>query len=341
MDIGKKIKQLRTTKGLTQEALAAELSVTPQAVSKWECDLTAPDIQLLPKLSVLFGVTIDELFCLTDEDELDRIQNMIWDEQLLPQAELERAERFLTAKIAAEYQTARCYCLLAQLHNHQARQHHRIAAEHAKKSLALAPEVKDAHSELCEAMGGKMPDWCARNHFKLIAYYREFVRKNPAYARGYLWLLDNLIDDRRLGEAAEYLDRMARLDSSYRVPLYRSMILDAEGKSEQAEDCRRKMERDFPNDWLVSLSLGDVAADRQRYDEAIAYYRKALKQQKAPRYTDACESIAQICEIRGDFGGAIAAYEEELELFRTEWGFSEGETADQIRREIERLKKLL
>ena len=101
MDIGKKIKQLRTAKGLTQEALAAELSVTPQAVSKWECDLTAPDIQLLPKLSVLFGVTIDELFCLTDEDELDRIQNMIWDEQLLPQAELERAERFLTAKIAA------------------------------------------------------------------------------------------------------------------------------------------------------------------------------------------------------------------------------------------------
>ena len=142
MDIGKKIKQLRTAKGLTQEALATELSVTPQAVSKWECDLTAPDIQLLPKLSVLFGVTIDELFCLTDEDELDRIQNMIWDEQLLPQAELERAQRFLTAKIGAEYQTARCYCLLAQLHNHQARQHRRIAAEHAKKSLALAPEVK-------------------------------------------------------------------------------------------------------------------------------------------------------------------------------------------------------
>ena len=133
---------------------------------------------------------------------------------------------------------------------------------------------------------------------------------------------------------------MARLDDSYRVPLYRSMILDAEGKSEQADDCRRKMERDFPNDWLVSLSLGDVAADCQRYDEAIAYYRKALAQQKAPRYADACESIAQICEIRGDFGGAIAAYEEELELFRTEWGFSEGETADQIRREIERLKKL-
>ena len=33
-------------------------------------------------------------------------------------------------------------------------------------------------------------------------------------------------------------------------------------------------------------------------------------------------------------------YEEELELFRTEWNFSEGETADKLRREIDRLRKL-
>ena len=36
MEIGKKIKELRTAKGITQEALAAELNVSAQAVSKWE-----------------------------------------------------------------------------------------------------------------------------------------------------------------------------------------------------------------------------------------------------------------------------------------------------------------
>ena len=94
MEIGKKIKQLRTAKGMTQETLAAELAVTPQAISKWECDITMPDIQLLPKLAILFGVTIDELFCLTDENELDRIQNMIWDERMLPQASETRRALF-------------------------------------------------------------------------------------------------------------------------------------------------------------------------------------------------------------------------------------------------------
>ena len=36
MEIGKKIRDLRVAKGITQEILAEVLSVTPQAVSKWE-----------------------------------------------------------------------------------------------------------------------------------------------------------------------------------------------------------------------------------------------------------------------------------------------------------------
>ena len=40
MEIGKKIRELRIARNLTQEALAAELSVTPQAISKWECGLS-------------------------------------------------------------------------------------------------------------------------------------------------------------------------------------------------------------------------------------------------------------------------------------------------------------
>ena len=61
MEIGKKIRELRIARNLTQEALAAELSVTPQAISKWECGTTTPDIQLLPDIAIFFGVTLDEL----------------------------------------------------------------------------------------------------------------------------------------------------------------------------------------------------------------------------------------------------------------------------------------
>ena len=77
IEIGAKIKSLRLSLGMTQEQLGTELSVSAQAVSKWESGTTLPDIQLLPEISVLFGVTIDELFSMTDESRIERIENMI------------------------------------------------------------------------------------------------------------------------------------------------------------------------------------------------------------------------------------------------------------------------
>lgn len=59
--LGEKIAMLRKARGMTQEQLAEACSVSAQAVSKWENDLTAPDIALLPRLSELLGVSIDEL----------------------------------------------------------------------------------------------------------------------------------------------------------------------------------------------------------------------------------------------------------------------------------------
>ena len=59
--IGKRIMSLRKAAGMTQEQLAEKLGVTPQAVSKWENDVSCPDISLLPVLSEIFGVSTDSL----------------------------------------------------------------------------------------------------------------------------------------------------------------------------------------------------------------------------------------------------------------------------------------
>ena len=56
-DIGARIRSLRLQKSMTQEQLAQKLNLTPQAVSKWENGVGMPDIQLLPELSTLLGVT--------------------------------------------------------------------------------------------------------------------------------------------------------------------------------------------------------------------------------------------------------------------------------------------
>jgi len=59
--IGSRIAKWRKEKGLTQEELAAKLGVSAQAVSKWENDISCPDISLLPQLVRVLGVTADEL----------------------------------------------------------------------------------------------------------------------------------------------------------------------------------------------------------------------------------------------------------------------------------------
>ena len=59
--LGKRIMRHRKNLNLTQDQLAEQLGVTAQAVSKWENDLSCPDIAMLPKLSRIFGITTDQL----------------------------------------------------------------------------------------------------------------------------------------------------------------------------------------------------------------------------------------------------------------------------------------
>lgn len=60
--IGKKIRTLRKNKNMTQEQLAEVLSVTAQSVSKWENEISTPEVTILPVIARYFGITMDELF---------------------------------------------------------------------------------------------------------------------------------------------------------------------------------------------------------------------------------------------------------------------------------------
>ncbi|MBQ3561234.1 MAG: helix-turn-helix transcriptional regulator [Oscillospiraceae bacterium] len=59
--IGKRIAEARKAKNINQNELAEILCVSPQAVSKWENDISCPDISLLPGLAKTLGISVDEL----------------------------------------------------------------------------------------------------------------------------------------------------------------------------------------------------------------------------------------------------------------------------------------
>ena len=58
---GQRLQRLRKNASLTQDEVAAKLNITGQAVSKWENDVSAPDISVLVELSDILGVTLDQL----------------------------------------------------------------------------------------------------------------------------------------------------------------------------------------------------------------------------------------------------------------------------------------
>ena len=58
---GTMIAALRKERGMTQLELAEQMGVTDKAVSKWERDLSFPDVSSLPRLAEIFGIYVDEL----------------------------------------------------------------------------------------------------------------------------------------------------------------------------------------------------------------------------------------------------------------------------------------
>jgi transcriptional regulator with XRE-family HTH domain len=61
MTLGEKIQQLRKSKGFSQEELAACITISRQAISKWEMGESKPDIDNIIQISKLFGVSTDYL----------------------------------------------------------------------------------------------------------------------------------------------------------------------------------------------------------------------------------------------------------------------------------------
>ena len=82
MEFNEKLKELRKSKGLTQEELAEALFVSRTAISKWESGKGYPSIDSLKDISKYFSVTIDDLLSgeklifIAEKENKDNIQNI-------------------------------------------------------------------------------------------------------------------------------------------------------------------------------------------------------------------------------------------------------------------------
>lgn len=143
----------------------------------------------------------------------------------------------------------------------------------------------------------------------------------------------------RFDEAEEVLEQYRAVHDDYRTDLFQGTILWHRGKQEDAFALWKVLEQQNPDKWNIAETIADYYARSGEYEQSIAWHRKALAVARPPRYVDPLESIAQICEIQGDYAGAIQALNEELALDAEDWHTTEGEMIDAVRREIQRLEK--
>ena len=76
MQLGRRIKELRKKRNITQQDLAEMLGVSYQAISRWENSITSPDITALPVLANIFNVTVDYLLDVNINENTQIIENI-------------------------------------------------------------------------------------------------------------------------------------------------------------------------------------------------------------------------------------------------------------------------
>ena len=347
MDIGIKIKQLRLLAGMTQEQLAAKVGVSPQSVSKWETAVTMPDITLLPILAGELGVSIDDLFDLTTEQKLHRIERrMDIEEEFSPQAFME-FENFLKTSLEDAPDKTRIHSLLAHLYHHRMESDSRKVSYYARKAILAKPENKDCQWLLQKAEGANCWDWNICNHSAVIDFYKDVIAADtitPQTPMPYYEVMDNLIADHRTKEAGEYLAIYQTLPAHkpFLVPVYQAYIALADYDEQKADGIMEEAELRFSEESGFLFEKAQYLARKCDYKNAIVYYERSWSSEKAPRYTDALHGIAIIYEILGNKEKAIETYDRMIRCIKEEWNYSDADAAViEVERHRTRLLKQL
>ena len=342
MELGKKIRQLRFKAGLTQEQLAERLGVGPQAVSKWENAVSMPDITTLPLLAEVFGVSIDELFDLSAEQRLNRIENSLDNEKNLPQELFREYEDFLKEQLSDRAHQKRATELLAYLYWHRMYADGEKVSRWAKEAIRRSPNEKGCQYMLQMTGNYTVWDWNMGNHHKAVDFYRELAEANPGMKMPLYDLIENLLADHRADEAEYYLGLLDRVEDANPVlkDVYRAYIALARFDEPTADRIMEELVRAHPDDSGYLFEGAQYYARKCDYDRAIALYEASFeKTPRKPRFQDELMGIADIWEIRGNYQKAAETYDRIVALLEQEWGMTEEVELQTAKKERARLRE--
>ena len=345
MELGNIIKNMRFKASMTQEQLAERLGISAQSVSKWENNISMPDITLLPDIAEVFGISVDELFGLNETEKLRRIENRLDFEERIPADIFYEYEEYLKSLLEISDDKAKIYSLLAHLYHHRMEIDAKKVSEYAREAMRLAPEKKSCQWLLDKAEGAAVWDWNIGNHAKVISFYKELIEvdkqanpDNPTYLPHY-WLLDNLIADHRTVEAKEVLEEYSKLQKNreFMLPIYEANIALCEYDEKKADGIIKEAYEIYKDNNHFLFEAAQYYAKKGEYDKAIELYDASYEIDEKPRFIDALQGIATIYEIQGKYQEAVNTCGRILDNLKNEWNLTEEAIVKEIEREKARL----
>lgn len=335
LNMGAAIRKLRTKAGVTQEELAEYIGISPQAVSKWECNATMTDIALLPHLAVFFGVRIDDLFSVNTDDELERIDHILTNEKLTDE-NFTYASRTLDAILRDNPDNTGALKRYAMLYLARINRDSLAAGRLLEHAMTLSPSDEEIFILYRTARGADHEavrsgcDWFLR-------VCEPYAEKHPGNVKLYQLLIGTMIKMRYFDRAEKLIGQM-KADDEFAITLpiiFRGDLALAKGEVEEAKRLWTKVN---PENHKGQYEVGDRFNWIGEYEEAIVHYNNSFAAAKHPRDLSAVYSLAFLYTKLGRNREAIAAWQTILDVLASDYGTTEGETADWSRREIENLK---
>ena len=271
--LSKNLKRFRNAKNLTQEQAAEALGVTAQTISRWECGTTLPDVTILPKIAVLYCITIDDLY---------RETSMAYD----------------------NYASRLCSVFEA---SHRPEDFMQAEMEYRKllKTREYNAEDLRSYGILCQYMMEACRD-------KAEALYDRIIQKGPAEdpevywstrrQKGYfLWEIG-----RNQENIATFLPLVEAGSNELQEWICLIQAYIFEENYDTAWNWIRKAESKFPESAILHIYTGDLLRSMKRYSEAFPHWKRALEME--PEWYDSAYSMASCYEELGEYENAHAVY---------------------------------
>ena len=321
LNLGTSIRRLRTERGMTQEELASFAGVSFQAVSKWECGTTTPDIALLPKLAVFFGVRIDDLFGITGEEELQRVDYLLGHERITEE-NFAYSKSVLDRALEHSPDDIRVLKTYARLYFAKNQRDRLEAGRMLRQAMKIAPEDDEIWLLYHQFCGKETDDF--------ISTCEPYLPAVPKTSRLYELLIGAMIG-RRYFDRAESLIAMYEPHCPTAMPaVFRGDLALAGGNIEKALAIWDSVDAGAHK---AQYELGERLVKINENVRAVTAFERSFAAAEVPRDLSAMYSLAFLHERLGNRAEAKAAWQTILDVLASDWNIADGETVDWAKRE--------